>query len=81
VHLSVRALQERFRSDLATPPMTYLRQVRLRRAHEALLAADRDATTVSAIAVGLGIMHLGRFASAYRDAYGEAPSDTLNRPI
>ena len=36
VHLSVRALQEGFRRDLATPPMTYLRQVRLRRAREAL---------------------------------------------
>ncbi|RPF28534.1 AraC family transcriptional regulator [Georgenia muralis] len=80
VHLSVRALQEGFRRDLDTPPMTYLRQVRLRRAHEALLAADRDTTTVGAIAIGLGILHLGRFAAAYRAAFGEALSDTLNRP-
>jgi AraC-like DNA-binding protein len=80
VHLSVRALQEGFRRDLATPPMTYLRQVRLRRAHEALLAADRHGTTVGAVAVGLGILHMGRFAAAYREAFGEAPSDTLNRP-
>ena len=79
VHLSVRALQEGFRRDLATPPMAYLRQVRLRRAHEALLAADRDATTVRAVAVGLGILHLGRFAAAYREAFGESPSETLNR--
>ncbi|WP_297617315.1 AraC family transcriptional regulator [Nocardioides sp.] len=79
VHLSVRALQEGFRRDLATPPMTYLRRVRLRRAHQALLAADRDETTVGAVAVGLGIMHLGRFAAAYRSAFGEAPSDTLDR--
>jgi len=80
VHLSARALQEGFRRDLATPPMTYLRQIRLRRAREALLAADRDATTVRAVALGLGILHLGRFAAAYRDAFGEAPSDTLGRP-
>jgi AraC-like DNA-binding protein len=80
VHLSVRALQEGFRRDLATPPMTYLRQVRLRRAHEALLAADRNTTTVGAIAIGLGILHMGRFAAAYRDAFGESPSDTLNGP-
>ena len=79
VHLSVRALQEGFRRDLQTSPMTYLRQVRLRRAREALLTADRDATTVSAVAVGLGILHLGRFAAAYRDAFGESPSDTLSR--
>jgi AraC-like DNA-binding protein len=80
VHLSVRALQEGFRRDLATPPMTYLRQIRLRRAGEALKTADRDATTVHAVAIGLGILHMSRFAAAYREAFGEAPSDTLNRP-
>jgi transcriptional regulator GlxA family with amidase domain len=80
VHLSARALQQGFRRDLATPPMTYLRQTRLRRAREALKAANRDATTVRAVAVGLGILHMSRFAAAYRDAFGEAPSDTLNRP-
>ena len=80
VHLSVRALQEGFRRDLDTTPMTYLRQVRLRRAHESLREADPDTATVGAIAGGLGILHLGRFAAAYRNAFGEAPSDTLNRP-
>jgi AraC-like DNA-binding protein len=80
VHLSVRALQEGFRRDLATTPTAYLRQVRLRRARQALQAADRNATTVRAIAAGLGILHMGRFAAAYRDAFGEAPSETLNRP-
>ena len=81
VHLSVRALQEGFRRDLATPPMAYLRRVRLRRAHEALRAAGRDTTTVRAVAVNLGIMHMSRFAAAYREAFGETPSETLNRTI
>ena len=61
------------------PPMTYLRQTRLRRAREALEAANRDATTVRAVAVGLGILHMSRFAAAYREAFGETPSSTLNR--
>ncbi len=74
----MRGLQAGFCRDLATPPMTYLRQVRLRRAREALKAADPDATTVRAVAVGLGILHLSRFAAAYREAFGETPSDTLN---
>jgi AraC-like DNA-binding protein len=80
VHLSVRALQEGFRRDLGTTPMAYLRQVRLHRARVALQAADRHSTTVGAVASGLGLLHLGRFAAAYREAFGEAPSDTLNRP-
>lgn len=79
VHLSPRALQAGFRRDLAKPPMAYLREVRLRRARQALIAADPDATSVRAIAVGVGMMHLGRFATAYREAFGETPSDTLNR--
>lgn len=59
--------------------MTYLRDDRLRRARETLLAAAPGATTVGAVASGLGLLHLGRFAAAYRNAFGEAPSDTLNR--
>jgi hypothetical protein len=51
--------------------MGYLREVRLRRAH-ALSAADRDATTVRAIAASVGMLHPSRF--------GATPSDTLNRP-
>jgi transcriptional regulator GlxA family with amidase domain len=81
VHLSARALQEGFRRDLATPPMTYLRQIRLRRARDELRAAHREATTVRGVAVGLGILHMGRFAAAYREAFGESPSETLNRLV
>ena len=80
VHLSVRALQAGFQRDLGMPPMTYVREVRLRRARVALQAADRHCTTVRAVAVNLGILHMSRFAAAYRAAFGESPSDTLNRP-
>ena len=76
----MRALQAGFQRDLGTPPMTYLRQVRLRRAREALRAADRGATTVRSVAAQFGILHMGRFAAAYRETFGEPPSDTLNRP-
>lgn len=81
VHLSVRALQEGFRRDLATTPTAYLRQVRLCRARAALQAADISSTTIGAVAAGVGILHRGRFAAAYQDAFGESPSDTLRRPV
>lgn len=80
VHLSVRALQLGFERDLATTPMGYLRRTRLRRAREVLESLDREATTVGAVAAGLGILHRGRFAAAYQQAFGESPSETLNRP-
>jgi AraC-like DNA-binding protein len=81
VHLSARALQEGFSRDVGTPPMTYLRQVRLRRAFKALRNSMRDTTTVRAVATNFGFMHMGRFAAAYRDAFGESPSETLNRHL
>jgi AraC-like DNA-binding protein len=81
VHLSVRALQEGFARDLGTSPMTYLRQVRLRQAHAELEASDRGSTTVRAVAIRLGFLHVGRFAATYKATFGESPSETLSRSI
>jgi AraC-like DNA-binding protein len=81
VHLSVRALHEGFARDVGMSPMTYLRHVRLHRAHTELLAADRESTTVRAVATRLGILHLGRFAAAHKANFGESPSETLARPV
>lgn len=79
VHLSVRALQAGFRRDLGVPPMDYLRDVRMHRVRAALLAAQAHTTTVRAVATAHGFVHLGRFAAAYRAAYGESPVETLRR--
>jgi transcriptional regulator GlxA family with amidase domain len=79
VHVSVRALQEGLRRSLDTTPMRYLREVRLRKVHEELLAATSDVTTVGAIVYGWGILNQGRFAGSYRAKFGETPADTLRR--
>jgi AraC-like DNA-binding protein len=81
VHLSVRALQYGFKRDFDMPPMAYLKRVRLRHAREALLASSPEITTVQAIALDCGFFHMGRFAAAYREAFGEAPSKTLGRRL
>lgn len=77
--VSVRALQKGFRDQLETTPSTYLREVRLRRAHAELLAARPDRATVGSIAARWGFMHAGRFAALYRRHFGEPPLDTLRR--
>ena len=79
VHVSVRSLQEGFSRELDMPPMKYLQQVRLRRARDLLRETSSADTTVAAVASGLGLTHLGRFAAAYRLAFGESPSETLRR--
>lgn len=80
VHLSVRALQAGFRRDLDLPPMAYLRRVRLRRVREILVLGTPETTTVRLAATSFGLLHLGRFAAAYRETYGETPVETLRRP-
>ena len=77
--MSVRSLQEGFRRHVGYPPMTYLQQVRLGRAHDALRVSDPSRITVAAVAHRWGFAHLGRFASAYRTQFGQSPSETLRR--
>jgi AraC-like DNA-binding protein len=79
--LCVRALQQGFARHLETTPSGYLRQVRLGRVRDALLASDADSTTVATVASGWGFFSLGRFAAQYREAYGESPSQTLRRKL
>jgi AraC-like DNA-binding protein len=76
-NLSVRALEDGFRRHVGTSPMAYLRQVRLARAYDELLAAAPDATTATAVAQRWGFAHYGRFAALYRQRYGCSPSATL----
>jgi AraC-like DNA-binding protein len=73
-----RALQEAFRRHRGTTPLAHLRGTRLERAHRELQAADPACgATVAAIAARWGFAHRGRFADAYRQAFGRAPRQTL----
>ncbi|QJU55750.1 helix-turn-helix transcriptional regulator [Herbiconiux sp. KACC 21604] len=77
--LGVRALHAGFRRHLDTTPMGYLHKVRLNAARLDLLAGDPTRETVAAIARRWGFTHLGRFASNYRAAFDELPSQSLRR--
>lgn len=80
-HASVRSLQQGFQRHLDTSPMAYLREVRLRRAHQTLVESDPSTVTVAAVAYQWGFANLGRFASAHAKRYGEAPSVTLRTAL
>lgn len=75
--LSVRALQRTCESRGYTP-LEFMRSVQLDSAH-ALLTAAAEKDTVASVAHAVGIMHLGRFSTSYRQRFGESPSATLNR--
>jgi AraC-like DNA-binding protein len=78
-HISVRTLQQGFQRHLDTSPMAYLREVRLRRAHQALLRSDPSQVTVASVAYRWGFTNLGRFAAAHSARYRETPTETLRR--
>ena len=77
VHVTPRAVQYMFRRHLETTPLQYLRRLRLHYAHQDLISADRQNTTVTEVAARWGFAHTGRFAVLYRHTYGQSPHTTL----
>ncbi|HVC10353.1 MAG TPA: helix-turn-helix transcriptional regulator [Burkholderiales bacterium] len=71
-----RTLEAQFRRYLRTTPLGWVRQMRLARARQQLLAASTDAN-VTGVALANGFGQLGRFAARYRRQFGELPSQTL----
>ena len=77
--VSERALEYAFKEVMGLTPVAYLIRLRLHRVRQALLAATHGSTTVSAVALDWGFWHFGEFSRAYKDCFGELPSDTLRR--
>ena len=77
--VSERSLEYAFKGIMRMTPVAYLTRVRLHRVRRALLSAPPGSTTVSAEALGGGFWHFGEFSRAYRDCFGELPSETLRR--
>jgi AraC-like DNA-binding protein len=73
---SLRTLQLAFRQELDATPNRYLNRLRLDAAQKRLRSADVG-DTVTSIALECGFSHMGEFASSYRQAFGERPSETL----
>lgn len=76
---SERTLQNAFHEVMGLTPHAYLTRVRLHRVREALLEGTQGSTTVSVEALKWGFWHFGEFSRAYKNCFGELPSDTLRR--
>ena len=77
IRVSERTLRYAFRNVLGMSPVAYLSRLRLHRVHKSLKEAKRQATTVTAEALRWGFWHVGDFSKAYKECFGELPSDTL----
>lgn len=77
--ISQPTLFRAFRQTLGIGPKEFLQVRRLHLCRERLLNATSRETSIHAVAYDLGFWHLGRFGKAYREMFGEAPSQTLQR--
>jgi AraC family ethanolamine operon transcriptional activator len=77
--VSERTLEYAFGKVMSMTPVAFLRRLRLHRVRQALRAATRGSTTVSIEALNGGFSHFGEFSRAYKDLFGELPSETLRR--
>ncbi|HSF84677.1 MAG TPA: helix-turn-helix domain-containing protein [Acidimicrobiia bacterium] len=62
---------------VGVPPIRYLQMRQLSAMRSALIEARPDSTSVTEIAMSLGVTQLGRVAGRYRSLYEELPSQTL----
>ena len=74
--VSARVLFRSFRQHRGCTPMEFAKQVRLNQARRML--TDPEAS-VTSVAYACGFFSTGHFARAYREAFGELPSQTIKR--
>jgi AraC-like DNA-binding protein len=79
IGVTERTLRSCCAEFLGLSPSRYMLLRRLKTVRTALRDADPAAASVAEIAGRCGFTELGRFAGAYRTAFGEAPSTTLRR--
>jgi AraC-like DNA-binding protein len=75
--VSIRSLNRAFEKRYGSGPMAFVRQRRLDACYTRLLGSDPRATTVTDVATSYGFSHFGKFAMAYKKAFGESPSASL----
>ena len=75
---SARSIFHSFKEHRCCSPMNFVKHVRLRHANE-MLSAHACETSVTSVAFACGFGNLGHFASDYKRAFGEMPSETLAR--
>ena len=77
---SAPTLNAAFREHYGTTPRAYHRARRLVAVRRALKRHWPNETTITEAAYDHGFWHLSRFSQAYKQCFGEMPSQTLMQP-
>jgi AraC-like DNA-binding protein len=76
--LSERSLRNYFREELNTSPKQYLTALRLAKIRGELQVLNKEKGLVEKTARRFGFNHMGQFSKAYKEFFGELPSQTLS---
>ena len=79
VKTSKSALSYGFQEIFGLSPMAYLKAIRLHGVRRALKAHNPETASVLGIANHYGFWHMGHFSQAYKQMFGELPSETLKQ--
>jgi AraC family transcriptional regulator, ethanolamine operon transcriptional activator len=79
VAVSRRSLESVFKSVVGVSPGSYVRALQLNGVRRELLSGASADTSIGVIAARYGIWHWSRFSHAYRQLFGELPSQTRAR--
>ena len=80
VGVSQRTLEYAFREHLNITPIGFIKKMRLHAVRQKLMSTHFSDTSISDTAFQQGIYDMGRFASIYKNNFGELPSQTLLKP-
>ena len=80
IGVAERTLRAACEEHLGMGPIRFLTLRRMHLVRHALQAADAKEANVTRIVTDHGFWELGRFSVAYRELFGESPSETLRRP-
>ena len=75
--LSERTLRNYFKEELNTSPKQYLTALRLTKIRDELKVSGMEKGLIEKTARRFGFHHMGQFSKAYKDFFGELPSETL----
>jgi len=79
--ISERLLHHAFKKNYGITPKKYLLNLRMNRVKQDLLLADPTTTSIPSIIQKYNFYNHGTFTQAYRDLFGELPSDSLKKSL
>ena len=79
--ISERLLHHAFKKNYGMTPQKYLLNLRMHRVKQTLLLSDPETTTISSVIEKYHFFNHSTFTQAYKQMFGELPSEVFQRSL